>query len=135
MPGNHALSWPQSLCRTNQMSRPPSKGTRSNLPLRRWISSSNTHPLPPPPRPYVVYIDRCITATAKQNKTKLIIISWSILCLEGLLSYCILGQNYCYPYETAIELTKSTRFHTIFHACYIYGEPDYVIYVYNICGY
>ena len=30
MPGNHALSWPQSLCPTKQMSRPPSKGSRSN---------------------------------------------------------------------------------------------------------
>ena len=38
-------------------------------------------------------------------------------------------------YETAIELTKSTRFRTIFHACHIYGEPDYVIYGYNIYGY
>lgn len=60
--------------------------------------------------------------------------SWSILCLEGLLTYCIFGQNYCYPYETAIELTTSTRFHTIFRACYIYGEPDYVIYGHNMYG-
>ena len=41
-----------SLCRTNQMSRPPSKGTRSILPLRRWIPWSNPHPLPAlPPSP------------------------------------------------------------------------------------
>ena len=63
MPGNHALSWPQSLCRTNQMSRPPSKGTRSNLPLRRWISRQIPIPCPhspPPPPPHRVYIDRCI---------------------------------------------------------------------------
>ena len=51
MPGNHALSWPQSLCLTKQMSRPPSKGTRSNLPLRRWIPWSNPHPLPASPPP------------------------------------------------------------------------------------
>ena len=31
---------------TNQMSRPPSKGTWSHLPLRRWTSPSNPHPLP-----------------------------------------------------------------------------------------
>jgi len=30
---------------TNQMSWPPSKGSQTNLPLRRWILSSITHPL------------------------------------------------------------------------------------------
>ena len=44
-----------------QTSRPPSKGTPSNLPLRGWISPSNPHPLPAlPPPSHGVYIDRCI---------------------------------------------------------------------------
>ena len=57
IPGNHALSWPQSLCRTNQMSRPLSTEEMDSLvkspPLART--------LPPPPPPRGVYIDRCIT--------------------------------------------------------------------------
>ena len=111
-------------------------GTRSDLALRRWISPSNPHPLPAlphPPPPYVVYIDRCITATAKQNKTN----NYKLINFVPGRSTDLLHfrTKLLLSYETAIELTKSTRFHTIFHACYSYSEPDYVIYGYNIYGY
>ena len=45
---------PSLFAENKQTSRPPSKGARSNLPLRGWISLSNPHPwptLPPPPPP------------------------------------------------------------------------------------
>ena len=48
-----------------KMSRPPSKGTRSNLPLRGWTSPSNPHPLRALPPRHGVYIDRCITRACR----------------------------------------------------------------------
>ena len=56
MPGNHALSWLQSLCRTNQMSRPPSKTRTAEMDFAvKFAPLART----PPPR-NGVYIDRCI---------------------------------------------------------------------------
>ena len=86
MPGNNALSWPHSLSRITQMSRPPSKAPWSNLPLRREILPSNPCPLPVPPSPppHGVYIDRCI-------KFKL----WTPRLINPILVYEFMKRSIC----------------------------------------